>query len=223
MSSLGGYYAYDNSASDDDDDFDHDFDDSGADHHFGMEDDSAGEPYTNRGRSEDVWKILMAYGFQKRSSADGNDDDAGDLLPNACFECYAREQCRRGLALPGQVLPSGEITGWTVSSLAQKIRSSHQIGYLDAKYKKEIVDMADADLVRDALSCKGLDVSEGYFYSFCRGDLEQGGCTWHCRICRQCQDWREWHCKGCNKCQYGVSIPCSKCSPREYEYCSRNF
>ncbi|KAI0861717.1 hypothetical protein F4860DRAFT_524055 [Xylaria cubensis] len=78
-----------------------------------------------------------------------------------------------------------------------------------------------------------------YFFSFCRGgggswggwgargsrdldvELEQldlgGGrweqmdCTWHCPICRECNDWRDWHCATCNKCTYGVSIPCSGC------------
>ncbi|TRX89332.1 hypothetical protein FHL15_009769 [Xylaria flabelliformis] len=71
-----------------------------------------------------------------------------------------------------------------------------------------------------------------YFFSFCRGgggwgglgagrlgdldiELEQlvlgGGrweqvdSTWHCPICRECNDWRDWHCATCNKCTYGSS------------------
>ena len=46
------------------------------------------------------------------------------------------------------------------------------------------------------------------FYSFCRNDIEQDNCTWHCEICNDCQDWRVWHCEDCNKCTYGVSLPC---------------
>ena len=41
-------------------------------------------------------------------------------------------------------------------------------------------------------------------------------CTWHCRKCKECTDWREWHCATCDKCQYGVSIPCEKCRPLDF-------
>ncbi|KAI0550717.1 hypothetical protein F4679DRAFT_201800 [Xylaria curta] len=43
------------------------------------------------------------------------------------------------------------------------------------------------------------------------GSWEQTDCTWHCPMCRECNDWRNWHCVTCNKCTYGVSIPCSGC------------
>ncbi|XP_063427082.1 uncharacterized protein LOC134710629 [Mytilus trossulus] len=43
------------------------------------------------------------------------------------------------------------------------------------------------------------------FYSFCRSEPEQCDCTWHCKVCKQCQDWRSWHCSNCNKCAYGIS------------------
>lgn len=39
-----------------------------------------------------------------------------------------------------------------------------------------------------------------------RGDWEQEDCTWHCRGCGECADWREWHCSKCKKCHYGVSL-----------------
>ena len=58
------------------------------------------------------------------------------------------------------------------------------------------------------------DDGDGYrsfFYSFCRGGWEQDSCTWHCRTCGECKDWREWHCGRCNECAYGVSIPCDGC------------
>ena len=45
--------------------------------HFGMEHPSAGDPYTNRGRTEEVWSMLSAFGFP-RASDDGDDGDAGD-------------------------------------------------------------------------------------------------------------------------------------------------
>jgi len=40
-----------------------------------------------------------------------------------------------------------------------------------------------------------------YYYSFCRKDLEQENCTWHCIKCQTCNDWREWHCEECDKCK----------------------
>mmetsp|Transcript_26589 Transcript_26589/g.40209 ORF Transcript_26589/g.40209 Transcript_26589/m.40209 type:complete len:104 (+) Transcript_26589:46-357(+) len=42
-----------------------DWDDPCWDHHFGMDDSSAGGPYTTRGRTDAVWKTLQAYGFKK--------------------------------------------------------------------------------------------------------------------------------------------------------------
>ena len=56
---------------------------------------------------------------------------------------------------------------------------------------------------------------EVYWYSFCWDEVVQDSCTWHCKICGTCRDWREWHCKECNKCTYGVTLPCEHCgSPR---------
>lgn len=62
----------------------------------------------------------------------------------------------------------------------------------------------------------------GFYYSFCRGGVrydpngslgswEQSDCTWHCPVCKECNDWREWHCGTCKKCTYGSSIPCEGC------------
>lgn len=50
-----------------------------------------------------------------------------------------------------------------------------------------------------------------YYYSFCRKYWEQDSCTWHCKVCKECNDWREWHCKECKQCTYGISIPCEGC------------
>lgn len=57
------------------------------------------------------------------------------------------------------------------------------------------------------------------FYSFCRRNhWESSDHTWHCRVCRKCQDWREWHCKKCNKCTYGLSLACEGCGGVSYMY-----
>ena len=52
---------------------------------------------------------------------------------------------------------------------------------------------------------------ETYWYSFCWADIVQESCTWHCKVCGQCQDWSVWHCENCNKCTYGASLPCEHC------------
>ena len=52
---------------------------------------------------------------------------------------------------------------------------------------------------------------ETYWYSFCWDEVVQDSCTWHCEVCRECQDWRVWHCSQCNKCTYGVTLPCEHC------------
>jgi hypothetical protein len=41
-----------------------------------------------------------------------------------------------------------------------------------------------------------------YYYSFCRNDVVEDDCGWHCITCKKCMDWREWHCARCNKCMY---------------------
>ena len=53
-----------------------------------------------------------------------------------------------------------------------------------------------------------------YWYSFCWDEVVQDDCTWHCKICGECRDWREWHCDNCNKCTYGVTLPCEHCGKK---------
>ena len=57
-----------------------------------------------------------------------------------------------------------------------------------------------------------------YYYSFCYESWQLSECTWHCTVCKVCQDWREWHCGTCNRCTYGISIPCSGCGGVGVEY-----
>ena len=197
-----------------------DWEDPCWDHHFGMEDPSARGPYTSRGRTDAVWKTLQAYGFNK--SADKKKAFDG-LTPTPCFEYFVRENVKK----VGKVLEDGQIEGNTVSELAERIRSSHQIKYLEEPVQKAIEEEDDMELVTHALSTGDIrrdgpndDRESGYytdlFYSFCREGVEQSTCTWHCRVCKGCNHWRDWHCKGCKTCKYGVSIPCDKCNAKEY-------
>eukprot|EP00985_Skeletonema_marinoi_P008803 scaffold4022_cov84-Skeletonema_marinoi.AAC.1 len=179
-----------------------------------MEDYSAGGSYT-RGRTDAVWKTLKAYGFKK--SADKEEVFDG-LAPTTCFEYFVRENIKK----VGKMMEDGQIEGNTVSELAERIRNSHQIGYTG--FQKVIDEEDDMELVTRALSSEGIQrdgtKESGYytdlFYSFCREEVEQSTCTWHCRVCKGCKDWRDWHCKGCNTCKYGASIPCDKCNAKEY-------
>jgi hypothetical protein len=51
------------------DQYEHMVEDDCADHHFGLSVScNANEPYTNRGRSEAPWKILIAYGYRRSTS-----------------------------------------------------------------------------------------------------------------------------------------------------------
>ncbi|KAL7525259.1 hypothetical protein ACHAWF_001277, partial [Thalassiosira exigua] len=150
----------------------------------------------------------------KKSAFDG-------LTPTQCFEHFVRHSVK----IPGNLSENDQIVGHEVPLLAGKIRRSHQIGYLEGQEQTAIKKEDDKELVKRALSTDKLQKVDqsgnsvyytNMFYSFCRGDLEEGHCTWHCRACRECKDWRAWHCKGCKKCQYGDSIPCDKCNPEEY-------
>lgn len=202
----------------------YDWDDPCWDHHFGMDDHSASGPYSNQGRTDAVWKTLEAYGFRrsadKKSAFDG-------LTPTSCFEFFVRQSVN----IPGKILEDGQIDGYQIPRLADKIRSSHHIGYLEGPTQTAIKAEDDMELVTRALSTNNIQKDDpaapadswdrrlydtDLFYSFCRGDLEEEKCTWHCRVCKDCMDWRDWHCKGCKKCQYGASIPCEKCNPEEF-------
>ena len=203
----------------------YDWEDPCWDHHFGMECDNARKPYTAHDRTDAVLKIFQVYGF--RPTSDGKKFDGA--TPHPCFECFVRNAVRdNNISKDGQliavsylvplVVPPYERTlfkSLRVDDIAEQIRNSHHLKYLEEDVRRGILEKSDGDLVKEALSVDGLNGE--LFYSFCRkGALEQDNCTWHCQICKVCQDWREWHCKGCNKCQYGASIPCSECNPNEY-------
>ncbi|KAK5688788.1 hypothetical protein LTS10_000766 [Elasticomyces elasticus] len=57
----------------------------------------------------------------------------------------------------------------------------------------------------------GLPECRSWFFSGCRGFWEDESCTWHCKVCKECNDWKEWHCRNCKKCTFGVTIPCEGC------------
>ncbi|EJK47769.1 hypothetical protein THAOC_33493 [Thalassiosira oceanica] len=101
----------------------YDWEDPCWDHHFGMEDHSAGGSYSNKGRTAAVWRTLEAYGF--RRSADKKSFDG--LKPSGCFEYFVRKNVRR----EENLAEDGQIVGYETPELAEKIRSSHHIGYLE--------------------------------------------------------------------------------------------
>eukprot|EP00802_Teleaulax_amphioxeia_P017438 Tamp_17594.p1 GENE.Tamp_17594~~Tamp_17594.p1 ORF type:complete len:455 (+),score=86.08 Tamp_17594:39-1367(+) len=173
-----------------------------------MEDDRAREAYTSRGRTDRTKDVLRAYGFTEEDW-DGKDRETGSK-PHPCFEMVARDAARRDTLNADNTLP-----GFSVAQLADRIRGSHLIEYT-AGFAEHLTALGDARVVKAALSFGELsatkDGGETYFYSFCRRGLEQGSCTWHCRVCRGCADWREWHCRGCKKCSYGISLPCGRCA-----------
>jgi hypothetical protein len=229
----------------------------------------ASEPYTNYGRSEEVWSVLEAFGFINGSKATGEEKGKGEsksgkkkkktktadeaevediaemnASPHPCFEKTVREAVRKrrvngdgsfvfGHGVPDLPLfprtdfrPGPRTQTISVSKIAAKIREGEFWSYHDddgsgkkmvstSDGTQDIAGMTDLELVKLALSYGGLAVAnyETYFYSFCRGTMQQSNCTWHCRKCKKCQDWREWHCKGCQKCQYGMMSPCIKCYP----------
>lgn len=69
-----------------------------------------------------------------------------------------------------------------------------------------------------ALFSYGLGVEENggggqrkYYYSFCEQRWMQDSCTWHCRVCGECQDWTSWHCARCIECVWGTDLKCDGC------------
>lgn len=132
-------------STEDDDEEHHDFEDFTADHHFGMKHPDAGSPYNNRGRSEGVWQILAAYGFRKITDTKGKSSFDGPI-PNPCFELVVRDCCTRdGKPDPQFVKPNGELMENTVAEMARRIRSSHQIDYLEDAEKQSLQQMDDAN------------------------------------------------------------------------------
>lgn len=80
----------------------------------------------------------------------------------------------------------------------RKSKSPSSDPVLEAEYTKELFR-------------RGLGCSYHWFYSFCRRSWQEDHCTWHCPVCKECNDWLEWHCKICNECTYGLTIPCENC------------
>jgi hypothetical protein len=50
------------------------------------------------------------------------------------------------------------------------------------------------------------DTDMYYYYSFCRDDIFDYNCYWHCIKCKKCLGWKEWHCGECDKCMYSNII-----------------
>ena len=73
----------------------------------------------NKGRSEAVWNTLNAYGFQRTSDNKFEDE----VIPDSCFEYFVRQQVKDS----DNILDSGEIAGYEIADLANRIRSSRQM------------------------------------------------------------------------------------------------
>mmetsp|Transcript_1709 Transcript_1709/g.4596 ORF Transcript_1709/g.4596 Transcript_1709/m.4596 type:complete len:201 (+) Transcript_1709:143-745(+) len=155
----------------------HDWNDPEFDAHFGWEHKTAGDPYTNRGRTEVAWKVLIAHGFRRKVGGKGKDVFHGKV-PSPCFEACARDPCDH------EFLES--LLEDSLPALAKSIRSSLPMDELSEEQIQELNEMDDIVLIRDALSTDGLPYGmHSYYYSFCYGGLVQSHCTWHCRICKK--------------------------------------
>jgi len=80
---------------------------------WGRQDHSAQDPYTNRGRTAEVSRVLEAYGFSK-DEVKPPKQRAGQ--PHPCFESQVRKAVKSG-----RVLPNGEMESWPISPLAHQI------------------------------------------------------------------------------------------------------
>ena len=91
--------------------------------------------------------------------------------PNPCFESFARGHCYRGKLSAESVLANGEIAKFPVAFLAEEIRrGALEYTSMDSDARDRVGKMEDADLVRDALSSRGVDSRDfvGLYFSFCR-------------------------------------------------------
>ena len=151
------------------------------------------------------------------------EDDKSDDAPHPCFETSLKKflkTCKR------RKEKFEEEFDCSIEDLAEDIRDSQNYQYIadekvfdnndDDNNTTLYSDLSDAELVKRCLSVSGCG-AESFFWSECRGALEQGTCTWHCKRCGTCQDWRQWHCKKCDKCNYGQSVPCRTCQPELFE------
>ena len=119
----------------------------------------------------------------------------------ACGEACGCKNCQNPL------------NGIDVSKLSIcAIQNVKSLGYYDPAMLVELPCEHQSVPLRQLLKgyeCEGCQ--ETYWYSFCWDCAAQDSHSWHCEVCKQCQDWRVWHCEGCNKCTYGVTLPCERC------------
>ena len=164
---------------------------------FKREDYTAGEPFSSRGRNGDFWATLEAMGW---GLADALRD--GTLRLQPCFEAHLRKACKaRANPALKRSLADLDIEGMVAD------------GRRDETFGRFFSDMSDEQIVYSLFTYGPHDSHCDIFWSFCRNEFEQRACTWHCRKCGICQDWREWHCSGCDKCSYGQTFPCQTCDP----------
>lgn len=158
---------------------------------FQRRDELAGAPFSDRGRNSSFWSALKDLKYDLVE-----DVRHGVIKLTPCFE----KLIRQGISAHGSLQAKQKLTFLSLDFLIDEAR----------EHPDTFADMTDEEIVRSLVT----DNSSTYmFYSFCRQRIETDECTWHCRKCGICQDWREWHCSKCDKCQYGVTFPCKTCDP----------
>ena len=131
-------------------------------------------------------KVLQKYGLDV-------EDNKSDLAPHSCFEAIIRSEYKRAKKEGPAALQEFVDDDPDFKASAAEIRSSDNWEYVEDEDKQ----LSDEEVVKRCYSTGGMG---GFFFSFCRGALEQKHSTWHCKVCyRGCMGWREWHCKGKGK------------------------
>jgi len=81
----------------------------------------------------------------------------------------------------------------------------------ELKEKQELPSECKSVPLSKLLKLYTCECNQEWYYSFCWDTVAQDDCTWHCEVCKTCNDWRVRHCEECNKCTYGSSLPCEHC------------
>ena len=137
----------------------------------GRKDETAEKPYTNRGRTVDVWRTLNAYGFEQGS----------ERKPNPCFELVVRNAVRRG----GAITDTGELRDWPVKRIADRIRGHECWTYGERERQCLPAAPDDHKLVNECCSEGGTSIAGGedYYFSFCRMNMARR------RVCVNVHHW----------------------------------
>lgn len=115
------------------------------------------DPYTNRGRTEEVWKVLLVYGFSRKTNAKGKHSFV-DSVPSPCFEKYVRDACRSNRYL---IESNGELTHFPIEKIVREVKTYPDFEPCE---KEELSKFSDVELVRHSLSKRVLTLVVGSFF-----------------------------------------------------------